>query len=273
MDPYFVLLLKAVILGVVEGATEFLPVSSTGHLILVGQALKFQPDLAVTFEVFIQLGAILAVVWLFRADLWSRLVRLPTDPPGRHFALVVFIAFLPAAVIGLLTANWIETHLFAPLPVAVAQIVGALFIFLAESRNRLARTFAIDDVSTHQGLVIGGVQVASLWPGMSRAGASILGGMFAGLDRATATRFSFYLAIPTVGAASLYALAKHWSQLHAGDLLVLAVGFVVSFAVALVVIQALLRFVTRHTLRVFAWYRIIIGLLVLALIAAGIMPR
>jgi undecaprenyl-diphosphatase len=264
-------LLKALVLGVVEGVTEFLPISSTGHLILAGNLLDFRGPLTVTFEIFIQLGAVLAVVWLFRADLWARTRRLPTSAPDRHFALVILIAFLPAALVGLALHDQIERHLFSPLPVALAQLVGAGLIWLAESRNRLATVEDLDHVGRGQALVTGVAQVLSLWPGMSRAGATTVGGMLSGLDRVTATRFSFYLAIPTLGMAGLYALAKHANQIAPADALVLAVGFVTSFAVALITIRALLRFVAHHSLMVFAWYRVALGLAVLALVALGVM--
>ncbi len=262
-------LAKAVVLGVVEGVTEFLPISSTGHLILAGHLLEFNGPIAVPFEVFIQLGAMMAVVWLFRADLAARARRLPSSARERRFALGLLLAFLPAALVGFLAHDWILAHLFAPVPVAMAQILGAGLIWLAEARNRLADVEALDEVRPDQALLVGLAQVASLWPGMSRAGATMIGGMLAGLDRATATRFSFYLAIPTLGTASVYTLARNANTLAPGDGLILAAGFVTSFLVALVAVRALLHFVAHHSLMVFVWYRLAVGLLVLALWAAG----
>jgi undecaprenyl-diphosphatase len=270
-DPVFNLVVKALVLGVVEGLTEFVPVSSTGHLILAGRALDFEGPLAVTFEVAIQLGAVLAVVWAFRADLAGRLRRLPRSADERRLAGALLVAFLPAAAVGFLAADWIQSHLFSPLPVAAAQIAGALLILWAEARQKVADTTELDGVRLDQALVTGLLQVLSLWPGLSRAGASIVGGMLAGLDRPTATRFSFYLAIPTVGAASVYALVKDARLLGPDALGLLGLGFVVSFLVALLAIRLLLRYVAHHTLAVFAWYRLGLGLLVLSLIAAGVL--
>jgi undecaprenyl-diphosphatase len=269
IDPYLADLLKAVLLGIVEGLTEFLPISSTGHLILAGHLLNFDGPLAFTFEIFIQLGAVLAVVWLFRADLWRRLTHLRTSAAERRFALSLLLAFLPAAIVGLLAADWIEAHLFQPLPVALAQIAGALLIFAAEWRHHLARTTELDEVSRPQALGVGVAQIAALWPGASRAASTMVGGMFVGLDRVTSTRFSFYLAIPTLGLASLYALAKHAADITPPDALLLVVGFVVSFAVAFVVIRWLLGYVSGHSLRIFAWYRLVLGALVLLALAMG----
>lgn len=269
IDPYVADLLKALLLGVVEGVTEFLPISSTGHLILAGHLLEFDGPLAFTFEIFIQLGSVLAVVWLFRADLWRRLRSLPSSAAERRFAFSLLLAFLPAAVVGLLAADWIQAHLFQPLPVALAQIAGALLIFAAERRNRLAHTTELDTVSRPQAVGVGLAQIAALWPGASRAAATMIGGMFVGLDRVTATRFSFYLAIPTLGLASLYALAKHAAAITPPDALLLGVGFATSFVVALVVVRWLLGYVSGHSLRVFAWYRLVLGGLVLLALAMG----
>lgn len=262
-------LLRAVVLGVVEGVTEFLPISSTGHLILAGAALSFEGERAVLFNVFIQLGAVLAVVWLFRLDLLARARRLPHSRAEQRFAASVFLAFLPAAAVGLVFADWIERHLFAPLPVAGAQIFGAILILLAERRNRLAHLQDLDHIGRTEALSIGLAQVVSLWPGTSRAGATIIGGMLAGMDRPTATRFSFYLAIPTLGAASLYTLAKQIHRVTAYDAMLLAVGFGVAFVVSMAVIHGLLQFVSRYSLAVFAWYRLLLGGLVLLALALG----
>ncbi len=269
LDPVIADLLKAVTLGIVEGVTEFLPISSTGHLILAGAALSFEGQRAALFNVFIQLGAVLAVIWLFRADLLARARRLPRSRTEQRFAAGLLVAFLPAAVVGLLLANWIEAHLFAPLPVALAQIVGAILILAAERRTRLSHVLDLDQIRMPEALTTGLAQVLSLWPGMSRAGATIVGGMLGGMDRPTATRFSFYLAIPTLGAASLYSLAKHIRHVTAYDAVLLAVGFGVTFVVSIAVIRGLLQFVSRYTLTVFAWYRLLLGGLVLLALALG----
>jgi len=268
-DPFLLDVLKAALLGLVEGLTEFLPISSTGHLVLAGDALDFSGPVAAPFLIFIQLGAVLAVVWHFRADLAARLRRLPTSPTDRRLALNLVVAFLPAALVGLAWGDLIEAHLLAPVPVALAQIAGALLIFWAERRNTRADTFDLDGVRPRQALGIGLAQVLALWPGASRAASTIIGGMLTGLDRPTATGFSFYLAIPTLGAASVYSLAKHAGGLTASDVVLLAVGFLTSFLAALVVIRWLLRYVAQHSLAVFAWYRVALGVAVLLWVALG----
>jgi undecaprenyl-diphosphatase len=268
-DPFLLDLVKAVLLGVVEGLTEFLPVSSTGHLILAGGALDFHGPLAVTFEIFIQLGAVLAVVWLFRADLGGRLRRAPTSAHERRFLAGVLAAVVPAALVGVLAADWIRLHLFAPLPVALAQIAGALALLASEASAVRARTHSLDDIEGRQELAVGLAQIASLWPGFSRAGATIIGGEAAGLDRPTATRFSFYVAIPTVTGASLYALARHAEPVGGAEWLLLGAGFAASFLTALLTVRWFLGFVQRHSLAVFAWYRLALGALVLLWLALG----
>lgn len=266
----FTTLTNAVILGIVEGVTEFLPISSTGHLVLVGDVLAFRGNLAVTFDIVIQLGAILAVVWLFRDDLLTRLARLPTSRTEQRFAGLLFLAFLPAALIGFFVHDFIEAHLFTTLTVALAQLVGAVIILAVDRAPPTEKSaVALDTITPRQALVIGLAQIAALWPGMSRSGSSIIGGLLAGLDRQTATRFSFYLAIPTMVAATGYTLAKNYTLLNAADALTLAVGFVVSFVVAIIAIKGLLRFVTHHTFAIFAWYRIVLGLGILAWLIAA----
>jgi undecaprenyl-diphosphatase len=267
------LIIKAMILGIVEGLTEFLPISSTGHLILAGDALAFPGDLAKTFDIVIQLGAILAVVWLFRADLLARLARLPHDRSEQRFAALVVLACVPASVIGLVFNDLMEQYLFNPFMVALAQIIGAVIILAVDRGEERGETHSLEAVTFQQALAIGVAQVASLWPGMSRSGSSIIGGMLAGLDRTTATRFSFYLAIPIMVSASGYTLVKNLELLHASDALVLAVGFLVSFVVAIIVIQRLLRFVAHNTFAVFAYYRLALGALVLLLWWFGVFPQ
>ncbi len=258
--------LHAVILGIVEGATEFLPISSTGHLIIAGDLLGFNNDQGKVFEIVIQLGAILAVCWLYRRKLIDTLVTIQSRSKSQQFFLNLIIGFIPSGVMGLLFASKIKAHLFNPISVAIALILGALVIFWIErprAQTRAPRVHEVDDMSARDALMVGLAQCVSLIPGTSRAGATIIGGMLAGLSRRTATEFSFFLAIPTMFAATFYDVYKHRDLLNAGDASVFAVGFVVSFIAALIAVKALIRFVSSHTFRGFAWYRIILGVLVL----------
>lgn len=255
-------IIKAVILGVVEGITEFLPVSSTGHLILAGDILGFTGNSAKTFEVFIQLGAILAVVWLYREKLSSTIKSIGTEKTNR-FMINLLIAFLPAAFLGLITHSLIKRHLFNPVTVAIALIAGGIAIFVIERTVKKPVVTDVDNVSMKQALSIGLSQTLSLFPGISRSGATIMGAMCFGLERKAATEFSFFLAIPTMFAATTYDLLKNFSSLTLTDVPIFAVGFVVSFFSALVVIKAFLGFVTKHTFNSFAMYRIIFGAIVL----------
>jgi undecaprenyl-diphosphatase len=253
---------KAVILGMVEGITEFLPVSSTGHLILAGDILGFTGETAKTFEIFIQLGAILAVVWLYREKILSSIKGIGSEKANR-FLLNILIAFLPAAFFGFITHSFIKRLLFNPITVASALIVGGIAILVIERVVKRTVVMDIDDVSFKQALGIGMAQTLSLFPGVSRAGATIMGAMCFGLERKVATEFSFFLAIPTMFAATSYDLLKNLHNLTRGDLLIFAVGFLVSFFSALLVIKAFLGFITRHTFDSFAIYRIIFGLVIL----------
>ncbi len=255
-------MLEAVILGIVEGITEFLPISSTGHLILAGDLLGFTSDMAKTFEVFIQLGAILAVVWLFRDKLSSSIKGIGTEKTNR-FLLNLLIAFLPAAFFGLLLHSFIKHHLFNPVTVAIALIVGGIVIFIIEKVVKKPIVMDVDDVSLKQALGIGMAQTLSLLPGVSRAGATIMGAMCFGLERKAATEFSFFLAIPTMFAATSYDLLKNLHNLSMNDFPIFAVGFLVSFFSALLVIKAFLGFVTKHNFNSFAVYRIVFGSIVL----------
>ncbi len=260
------LLFKAAVMGVVEGATEFLPISSTGHLILAGDWLGFDEYRgAETFEVFIQLGAILAVVWLYRAKIFGVLRAAPTSPVARRLILNIAIAFLPAAVIGFLIHDWMEERLFNPVVVAVALVVGGFLILAIERWHKPFHTETVDDIRPPSALWVGLAQVLSLVPGTSRSGATIMGGLAVGLSRVAATEFSFFLAIPIMFAASFYSLFKAWDTLTAADAPVFAVGFVVSFVSALIVIRALIRFVSSNTFVPFAWYRIIFGAILLVM--------
>lgn len=252
---------KAAILGVVEGVTEFLPISSTGHLILAGDMIGFTSETAKTFEVFIQLGAILAVVWFYREKVSSSIKGIGSEKTNR-FLLNLLIAFLPAAFVGFLTHSFIKHYLFKPLTVAAALIGGGIAILVIERVARKTVVMDVDDVSFKQALGIGLAQTLSLFPGVSRAGATIMGAMCFGLERKAATEFSFFLAIPTMFAATSYDLLKNLHNLTAGDLPIFAIGFIVSFFSALVVIKAFLGFVTKHTFDSFAVYRIIFGAVV-----------
>ncbi|MEK7545305.1 MAG: undecaprenyl-diphosphate phosphatase [Patescibacteria group bacterium] len=260
-------ILTALVLGLIEGVTEFLPISSTGHLIVAGDLLGFTGDRAKTFEIFIQLGAILSVVWVF----WKKIFDFFGFSGGAarvqslHFWTKIFVAFVPSAVFGLLFHKWIKAILFQPLVVACALIVGGVLIFVIEHFAKKGMTDSVEKVSMRQSFKIGLCQVLALIPGVSRSGATILGGMSFGLNRVAATEFSFFLAIPTMLAATLYDLLKSASVLSMSDAPMFAVGFLTSFISALVVIKLFLKFVSTHTFRSFAWYRIGFGLLVLAL--------
>lgn len=248
----------ALLLGLVEGLTEFLPISSTGHLILVSEAFGLTGQRAEVFDLFIQLGAVLAVVVEYR----SRLIDA-VRPGNRAFLVRVGVAFVPAAVFGLLAHDFISERLFSARTVAAALIAGAVLILVVESLPRRERTVTAEGASFRQALGVGIAQCAALWPGFSRSAATILGGLVCGLNRPAATEFSFFVAIPTLGSATVYSLIKRHRALEPGDALYLGVAFVASFFVAWWSIRWLLRYVSTHTLRPFAWYRIALGLLVL----------
>ncbi|HXE56984.1 MAG TPA: undecaprenyl-diphosphate phosphatase [Gemmatimonadales bacterium] len=256
-------LLQAVVLGLVEGATEFIPVSSTGHLIVVGDWLGFVGERAKTFEIFIQLGAILAVVWVYRARLWRLAGGLGADPKSRRFAAHLLIAFTPAAAVGFLTHDWIKATLFNPLTVAVALVLGGVAIFLVERWRPRTTVERIEDLTPRTALGIGLAQVLALIPGTSRSGATIMGAYALGLSRTAATEFSFFLAIPVMLAATVFDLVDSLGVLTRADVPVFASGFVVAFVSAMVIVRAFLGYVARHSFTVFAWYRIAFGLLLL----------
>ncbi len=261
MDP--ILLLKALILGIVEGLTEFLPISSTGHLILAGDLLGFNDARGKLFEIVIQSGAILAVCWEYRAKIASVLRGLPRQRAAQRFALNLLVAFLPLAVLGLLFKKAIEAHLFKPLPVALAFIVGAFFILWAERRRHTVRVDSVDDLSFGDALKLGLIQALALIPGTSRSGATIIGGLFLGLSRRAAAEFSFFLAIPTLLGATVYQLYKERALLSFDDIGMWAVGFVSAFVSAFLCVRWLLRFISSHDFTPFAWYRIAFGIVVL----------
>ena len=266
-----ILLLKAVILGIVEGLTEFLPISSTGHLILVGDLLDFNNDQGKAFEVIIQFGAILAVCWEFR----QKLIKVATSFSGsaiaRRFVLNLLIASIPAMGLGFLFGKHIKVVLFSPIPVASAFIVGALIIYWAERRQQKIVSISshiqsVDDLTPLDALKVGIAQCAALIPGTSRSGATIIGGMLFGLPRAVATEFSFFLAIPVIGGATAYELLKLWKApvAFSGEFtLATIVGFVAAFISAFVCVRWLIHYVAHHNFIPFAWYRIAFGLLVL----------
>ena len=253
----------ALILGLVEGLTEFIPVSSTGHLILFGHLLGFRGDRAAAFEIFIQLGAILAVVWESRRTLAGFAVDLGRRGTGRPFLVNLALGFLPSAVLGLAIHDLIEGTLFAPVYAAWGLFGGALGILAVEAWGPAAKVSEVERIGWRSALGVGLAQCLSLFPGVSRSAATILGGMAAGMDRPTATRFSFYLAIPTMFAASLYSLYRWRDLLSAADAPFFAVGFVTAFVGGLATVRFLLRYVAAHDFRPFAYYRIAIGLVVL----------
>jgi undecaprenyl-diphosphatase len=266
-----ILMIKALVMGIVEGLTEFLPVSSTGHLIITGDILNFlQKEQRGVFEIFIQLGAILAVCWEYRRKLFHVVAGLPTDRDSRRFIGNVLIAFVPAGILAALFGSAIKSHLFAPVPVAIAFVVGAFVIIWAERRKHTVRVQEVDAMTWKDALKVGFAQCFALIPGTSRSGSSIIGGLFFGLSRKAATEFSFLLAIPTLTAAALYDLYKHRTLLDADMAGLLAIGFVVSFISALFAVRGLLRYISRHDFTIFAWYRIAFGALVLVTAYAGI---
>jgi undecaprenyl-diphosphatase len=254
---------KAVILGLVEGATEFIPVSSTGHLIVVGEWLGQVDDRAKTFDIFIQLGAILAIVWLYRARLIHAVLGARHDGASRRFLLNLMIAFLPAAAVGFLIHDWIKDRLFNTPVVAGALVIGGFVILAIERWGPRTRFPEVTDVPPPTALGIGLAQVLSLIPGTSRSGATIMGGYALGLSRKAATEFSFFLAVPIMVAATLFDLAKAAGTLTSADVPFFATGFVVSFLSALIVVKAFLSYVSHHSFAVFAWYRIVFGVFLL----------
>jgi undecaprenyl-diphosphatase len=267
-------LLTAAILGLVEGLTEFLPVSSTGHLIVAASLLDYTGDKAKLFEIVIQAGAILAVCWEYRRKLIGVAAGLFSDRAAQRFAINLAVAFLPAAILGLAFSRVIKAHLFAPVPVASAFIVGAFVILWAERRQRrnpgTVRIESVDQMRWSDALKIGIAQAFALIPGTSRSGATIIGGMLFGLSRPAATEFSFFLAIPTLLAATGYELVRNRDLLAAGDLAMIGVGFVVAFISALLVVRWLLRYVAHHDFVPFAWYRIAFGLVIIGTAYAGL---
>ena len=261
---------EALILGLVEGLTEFLPVSSTGHLILAGDLLDFNDDRGKLFEIVIQCGAILAVCWEYRAKLGAVIAGLGSKPEAQRFVLNLAIAFVPLALLGLVFGKAIKAYLFQPVPVALAFIVGGLIILWAEKREHTVRILEVEDMRWSDALKLGIAQAFALIPGTSRSGATIIGGLLFGLSRKAATEFSFFLAIPTLFAASAYQLYKERALLAFDDLGMWAVGFVSAFVSAFLCVRWLLRYISSHDFVPFAWYRIAFGLVVLATAYGGL---
>ena len=264
------LALKALIMGVVEGLTEFLPVSSTGHLIIAGSLLDFHDEKAKVFELVIQTGAMLAVCWEFRARFLGVLRGMATDATAQGFVLNLVVAFMPAAVIGLALGAVIKAHLFNAVAVAIALIAGGLVILWVERRERPARIDDVDRMGWRDALKVGFAQAFALFPGVSRAGATIVGGMLFGLSRRAATEFSFFLAVPTLMAAGAYDLYRNRTLFSADDIGLFGIGTVSAFISAFISIRWLMRYVATHNFRIFAWYRIGFGLLILGSAYTGI---
>jgi len=255
---------QAVIQGIVEGLTEFLPISSTGHQIIVADLLDFGGERAIAFNIIIQLGAILAVVWEFRHKVFSVVRDLPTQRNAQRFTLNLLVAFLPAVVLGVLFKELIATYLFNPITVAAALVVGGLIILWAERRQHVVHAETMDEITWKDALKVGFAQCLAMIPGTSRSGATIIGGLLFGLSRKTATEFSFFLAMPTMVAAAVYSGYGFRHQFQMADLPVIALGFVTSFVFAMIAVRGLLKFIASHTYVAFAWYRIVFGLVILA---------
>ena len=261
MDTF--IYIEALVLGLLEGFTEFLPISSTGHLIIAADFLGFTGEKAKTFEIVIQLGAILAICWHYRAKITELACGLPADAKAQSFVFNLFVAFVPAALLGLLLHGYIKEYLFNPFNVAIALIIGGGIILLIERRPYLPRIHTMDELRWTDALKIGCCQAFSLIPGTSRSGATIMGGLVFGLSRQAATEFSFFLAIPTMFAATLYDLYKNWNLLQAPDTGLFAVGFLAAFTSAFFAVKFLLHYIANHTFKAFAYYRIIFGMIVL----------
>ncbi|OOW03148.1 undecaprenyl-diphosphatase [Pseudomonas sp. MF6396] len=256
--------MQAVILGIVEGLTEFLPISSTGHQIVVADLIDFGGERAMAFNIIIQLGAILAVVWEFRRKILDVMVGLPRQARDQRFTLNLLIAFMPAVVLGVLFADLIHEYLFNPITVAVALVVGGVIMLWAGRRQHVVRAEEVDDMRWTDALKIGCAQCLAMIPGTSRSGSTIIGGLLFGLSRKAATEFSFFLAMPTMVGAAVFSGYKYRDLFQPDDFPVFAIGFVVSFIFAMIAVRGLLKFIASHSYAVFAWYRIAFGLVILA---------
>lgn len=267
------LLIKVIIMGIVEGLTEFLPISSTGHLILAGSLLNFTGEKVKVFEIVIQAGAMLAVCWEYRQQLLGVVRNFSVDIAARRFVLNLLVAFLPAVILGLLFGKMIKAHLFKPVPVALAFIIGAVVIYIVERQNRRRefgpRIDSVDDMSVMDAFKVGFAQCFALIPGTSRSGASIIGAMAFGLSRRAATEFSFFLAIPTLFGATIYSLYKERALLSVADVPMFGVGALAAFLSAFLCVRWLLRFISTHDFTIFVWYRLIFGVIVLVTAGTG----
>ena len=266
-----ILAIKAIVMGLVEGFTEFLPISSTGHLILAGSLLNFTDERAKVFDIAIQAGAILAVMWEFRARIGAVFSGIG-ERKQQKFVLNLIVAFLPAAILGLFFSKMIKAHLFAPVPVALAFIVGGFIILWVENRNKQrangglykARIESVDDMTVLDAFKVGCAQAFALIPGTSRSGATIIGGMMLGLSRKASTEFSFFLAIPTLLAATVYSVYKERALLSMADLPLFGLGGFAAFVSAFLCVRWLLRYISSHDVTIFAWYRIVFGIVIIA---------
>jgi len=252
-------IIKAIILGIVEGLTEFLPVSSTGHLILLNHWLSFSPEFTVLFDIFIQLGAIIAVIVYFRKDLFPTSFRNVLDKDYLSFWSKIIVAFLPAVVLGLIFADFIEEHLFNATVVCISLIIGGIGLIFFDRKSKASKFESVQNMSYKIALSIGFFQCLAMIPGTSRSAATIIGALFLGSSRKLAAEFSFYLAIPTILGASVYSLLKSSIAFTSWELILLSIGFVVSFLVAIVVIKFLMDFIKKHTFVAFGYYRIILA--------------
>ncbi|MDR9754368.1 undecaprenyl-diphosphate phosphatase [Pseudomonas sp. SZMC_28357] len=257
-------LIQVLILGAVEGLTEFLPISSTGHQIIVADLLEFGGERAMAFNIIIQLGAILAVVWEFRRKIFEIVKGLPTQRNAQRFTANLLIGFLPAVVLGVLFADTIHEYLFNPITVAVALVVGGIIMLWAEQRQHVVTVEHVDDMRWSDALKVGFAQCLAMIPGTSRSGSTIIGGLLFGLSRKAATEYSFFLAMPTMVGAAVYSGYKYRELFQPADLPVFALGFVTAFVFAMLAVRGLLKFIASHSYAVFAWYRIAFGLLILA---------
>jgi undecaprenyl-diphosphatase len=255
---------QALILGVVEGLTEFLPISSTGHQIIVADLLDFGGERAMAFNIIIQLGAILAVVWEFRRKIFDVVVGLPRQRNAQRFTVNLLIAFFPAGVLGVIFADLIHHYLFNPITVATALVVGGVIMLWAERREHEVHAHSVDDITWQDALKVGFAQCLAMIPGTSRSGSTIIGGLLFGLSRKTATEFSFFLAMPTMVGAAVYSGYKYRHLFQPDDMPVFAIGFITAFIFAMIAVKGLLKFIASHSYAVFAWYRIVFGLLILA---------
>ncbi|MCX7749269.1 MAG: undecaprenyl-diphosphate phosphatase [Clostridia bacterium] len=265
------LIIKSIIMGIVEGITEFLPVSSTGHLIIAGDLIDFKGNFAKMFDITIQLGAILAVIYFYRKKIFDSLKHLKPKEWGFDLWLKIAVAFVPSALLGFLLNDYIKIYLFSTQTVAIALILGAIMLLLVEKYSKNFKIDHMDKIGIKKAFLIGLAQCMSLFPGMSRSASTIMGGMLAGLSVKAAAEFSFFLAIPTMIAATGYSLLKELHAMTTLEWTALAVGFAVSFLVALLVVGKFLSFLSKHSLKSFAYYRLVVGSLMLALVLTGIL--